>query len=151
MKEEKMKSKAIFVVMALLFSSVAVFAQEGGQSAGQSRGQGRGQGRGEGGGEGGQQRETVVDINKVTPEIPGVVKAGTKIEIVKNGLRGSDGGVGMPDGSLLITANGGLAKGDGNGDVTVLVGNSNEAAGLSLGFYGRVFSAHYFNKGSLIY
>src|SRR5260370_5841502 len=104
-----MKSKAIFMVMALLFSSVAVFAQ------------GRGQGRGEGGGEGGQQRETVVENNKVTPEIPGVVKAGTKIEIVKNGLRGSDGGVGMPDGSLLITANGGLAKMGVNRNVYLLV------------------------------
>src|SRR5260370_7991656 len=124
MKEEKMKSKVIFVVMALLFSSVAVFAQEGGQSAGQSRGQGRGQGRGEGGGEGGQQRETVVDNNKVTPEIPGVVKAGTKIEIVKNGLRGSDGGVGMPDASLLITANGGLANVDVNANVAPFLHNS---------------------------
>src|SRR5262245_48144610 len=32
--------------------------------------------------------------DKVTPEIPGVVKAGTKIEIVTFGLRGSDAGVG---------------------------------------------------------
>src|SRR5260370_5245417 len=150
MKEEKMKSKVIFVVMALLFSSVAVFDQEGGQSAGQSRGQGRGQGRGEGGGEGGQQRETVVDNNKVTPEIPGVVKAGTKIEIVKNGLRGSDGGVGMPDGSLLITANGGLAKMDVNGNVTVLVDNSEQAAGLALDSKCRVFATPYSKKGNLI-
>ena len=70
-----MKSKAIFVLMVFLFCFPAMFAQEGG---GQDRALGRGQGRG-----GGQQQETVVATNKVTPQIPGVVKAGTKIEIVK--------------------------------------------------------------------
>src|SRR5437879_6177923 len=104
-----MKTKAIFVVMVFLLCSVAMFAQEGAQGGGQGRGQGRAQGRAEGRG-GGQQQETVVATDKVTPDIPGVVKAGTKIEIVKNGLRGSDGGVGMPDGSLLVASTGRLKK-----------------------------------------
>ena len=116
-----MKSKAILVLVVLLMSSMAAFAQEGGQA----RGQGRGAGRGE-------QQETVVATDKVTTDVPGVVKAGTKIEVVKNGLRGSDGGVGMPDGSLLVTANGGLAKVDVDGNVTTLVDNSEQAAGLAM-------------------
>ena len=89
--------------------------------------------------------------DKVTPEIPGVVKAGTKIEVVKNGLRGSDGGVGMPDGSLLITGNGGVAKVDVNGNLTTLVENSEQAAGLAVDSKGRIFAAQYTKKVSLIY
>ena len=68
-----MKTKAIFVVMVFLFCSVVMFAQEGTQGDGQGRGQGRAQGRAEGRG-GGQQQETVVATDKVTPDIPGVVK-----------------------------------------------------------------------------
>ena len=93
----------------------------------------------------------MVATDKVTPDIPGVVKAGTKIEVVKNGLRGSDGGVGMPDGSLLVTANGGVAKVDVDGNVTTLVDNSEQAAGLALDSKGRVFAAQYSKKVSLIY
>lgn len=145
-----MKTKAIFVVMVFLFCSVAMFAQEGAQGGGQGRGQGRAQGRAEGRG-GGQQQETVVATDKVTPDIPGVVKAGTKIEIVKNGLRGSDGGVGMPDGSLLVTANGGLNKVDVDGNVTTLVENDEQGAGLAVDSKGRVFAAQYSKKVSLIY
>ena len=143
-----MKSKAILVLAVLLTCSMAAFAQEAEQGGGQARGQGRGQGRGAGRGE---QQETVVATDKVTPDIPGVVKAGTKIEVVKNGLRGSDGGVGMPDGSLLVTANGGLAKVDVDGNVTTLVDNSEQAAGLAMDSKGRIFAAQYSKKVSLIY
>jgi len=139
-----MKSKAILVLAILLVSSMAAFAQEGGEARGQGRGQGRGAGRGE-------QQETVVATDKVTPGIPGVVKAGTKIEVVKNGLRGSDGGVGMPDGSLLVTANGGLAKVDVDGNVTTLLDKSEQAAGLAMDSKGRIFAAQYSKKVSLIY
>jgi gluconolactonase len=138
-----MKSRAIFVVTAFLFCSLATFAQEG---TGGARGEGRGQGRGQG-----AQRETVVANDKVTPEVPGVVKAGTKIEVVKNGLRGADAGVGMPDGSLLIAANGGVAKVDPNGNVTTLVEDSEQAAGLALDSKGRIFAAQYSKKVSLVY
>jgi len=149
-----MKSKAILVMVVSLLFSAVMFAQEGGQAGAEGRGQGRGQGRAEGRGEGrgeGQQQETKVATDKVTPDIPGVVKAGTKIEIIKNGLRGADGGVGMPDGSLLIAANGGVAKVDVNGNLTTLVDNSEQAAGLALDSKGRIFGAQYTKKVSLIY
>lgn len=146
-----MRSKVTLVVAALLFCSAAMFAQEGAQGGEQQgRGERRGQQRGEGGGGlGGNQPVPATD--RVTPNIPGVVKAGTKIEIVKYGMRGSDGGVGMPDGSILVTGNGGVMKIDPQGNVTVLVENSEQAAGLALDAKGRIYAAQYTKKVSIIY
>src|SRR5262245_1621100 len=80
-------------------------------------------------GRGGQEAApTPVATDKVTPDIPSVVKAGTKIEIVATGLRGSDAGIGMPDGSVLVVGNGGVLKFDPDGKMTTLVENSEQAA-----------------------
>ena len=38
----------------------------------------------------------------VAPDIPGVVKGGTKVEVVKQGFRATDGPVPLPDGSLIF-------------------------------------------------
>ena len=138
-----MKTKAILVVVALLLCSSAVFAQEGDQGGERGRGQ-----RAEGG-RGGNQPVPATD--RVTPEIHGVVKAGTKIEIVKYGLRGSDGGVGMPDGSILVTSNGGVIKVDPQGNVTTLVEDAQQAAGLALDAKGRIYAAQYSRKVSIVY
>ena len=70
-----MKSKAIFVALLSLFCSVALFGQA--RDGGQGRAQGGGRGRG-------LTKPPATD--KVTPEIPGVVKSGTKIEIVNTAL-----------------------------------------------------------------
>src|SRR5207245_10401512 len=59
--------------------------------------------------------------------------------------------VGMPDGRRLVTANGGLAKVDVNGNVTAMVDNAEQRAGLALDAKGRVFAAQYSKKVSLIY
>jgi gluconolactonase len=106
-------------------------------------------GQGRRGGEAQDQKPPATD--KVTPEIPGVVKAGTKIEVVKFGLRGADAGVGMPDGSLLVTTGGGVSRVDGDGNVTVLVENADNAAGLALDSKGRIFAAQYSKKVSILY
>ena len=63
-----MKSKAIVVALLFLSSTAAAF--------GQGR-EGRGRGRG---------LTAPPATDKVTPEIPGVVKAGTKLEIVNAAL-----------------------------------------------------------------
>ena len=52
----------------------------------------------------------------VAPEIAGVVKAGTRIEIVKFGLGGTDAGMGLSDGSVLVTSRGSLIKIDPSGN-----------------------------------
>jgi gluconolactonase len=90
-------------------------------------------------------------MDKVTPNIPGVVAAGTKIEVVKYGLRGSDAGVGMPDGSVLVTSGGVLSKIDTSGNMTTLVEDTGQAAGLTLDPKGRVIGAQYSKKVSVVY
>ena len=119
------------VLLLLILATPALFAQ------------GRQGGRG--------QDQKPPETDKVTPEIPGVVKAGTKIEVVKFGLRGADAGVGMPDGSLLVTTGGGVSRVDGDGNVTVLVENADNAAGLALDSKGRIFAAQYSRKVSILY
>jgi gluconolactonase len=89
--------------------------------------------------------------DKVTPEIAGVASAGTKIEVVKYGLRGSDGPVGMPDGSIILTTGGGISKIDKDGNVSVLVNDADRAAGLAVDSKGRVIAAQYSKKVSVLY
>src|SRR5439155_15075190 len=86
-QEIGMKPKVIFVALLCLLCAVAEFGQA--RESGRGRGQ---EGRGRG-----QQAAQPPATDKVTPEIPGVVKAGTKIEIVKFGLGGTDAGMGMSD------------------------------------------------------
>ena len=143
-EEIGMKSKAIFVLALLLFCSAAVFAQEGGE-------EGRG-GRGGGQGRGGRgQAAPPPKMDMVTPEVPGIVKAGTKIEIVKYGLGGDDAGVGMPDGSVLIATGGGVGKVDTSGNLTMLVPNAEQAAGLEMDSKGQIYAAQYSKKVSIVY
>src|SRR5215813_2310517 len=138
-----MKAKAsLFTVIALVCCAALTQAQEG---------RGREGGRGGRGGRGGQEAAQPPATDKVTPEIRGVVKAGTKIEIVAFGLRGSDAGVGMPDGSFVATANGGVVKFDSDGKMTTLVEDSEQAAGLAMDSKGRIFGAQYTKKVSVLY
>ena len=123
-----MKVRAIFAFVFYVFGSLMLF----------------GQGRG-------QQNQAPPATDKVTPNIPGVVAAGTKIEIIKYGLRGADAGVGMPDGSVLLATGGGIAKVDNDGNVTRLVEESGQAAGLAVDSKGRVFGAQYSKKVSILY
>ena len=122
-----MRSKVFFAAIVCLLGSLILF------------GQGRGR------------QETAPASDKVTPEIPGVVPAGTKIEVVKWGLQGADGGVGMPDGSVIVAANGGVAKVDADGNVTMLAEKTGQAAGLAVDAQGRVIAAQYTGKVSVLY
>src|SRR3954468_18019014 len=91
-----------------LICCTALFVQAQEREGRQGGGRGGGRGGERGGGGGGRAQETIaVATDKVTPEIPGVVKAGTKIEIIATGLRGSDAGIGTNDGGFIFTGNGG--------------------------------------------
>src|ERR1051326_7802487 len=82
------------------------------------------------------------DVQSVIDNIPGIVKAGTKIELVKSGLAGSDDPIGLPDGSTLFTeppANR-IWKIDRDGRISVFRENSNGGLGMSLDSKGRLFS-----------
>ena len=140
-QEIGMKPKVIFVALLCLLCEVAAFGQA--RESGRGRGQ---EGRGRG-----QQAAQPPATDKVTPEIPGVVKAGTKIEIVKFGLGGTDAGMGMSDGSVLVSSRGSLLKIDPDGNATTLVENTDQAAGLAIDRKGRVIAAQYTKKVSVLY
>src|SRR5205807_1504705 len=67
------------------------------------------------------------------------------------GLRGSDAGVGMPDGSFVFTGNGGVLKVDPDGKMTTLVEDSEQGAGLAMDPKGRLIAAQYTKKVSVVY
>ena len=62
----------------------------------------------------------------VAPAIPGVVAAGTKVAIVKDGLRSSEGPILMPDGTTLFTEPGAskVHKIDKSGAMSVFLENT---------------------------
>jgi gluconolactonase len=73
----------------------------------------------------------------VTPAIAGVVAAGTKIELIKEGFTGTEGPVALPDGSLIFTetqANR-VTRIAPDGSTSTFVEGSNGANGL--GFTGN--------------
>src|ERR1051326_1825511 len=77
----------------------------------------------------------------VATDIPGIVKAGTKIELVKNGLTGSDDPIGLPDGTTVFTeppANR-IWKIDQTGQISVFRENTNGGLGMSMDAKGRLF------------
>ena len=78
----------------------------------------------------------------VSDGIPGIVKAGTKIELVKSGLQGSDDPIGLPDGTTLFTEPPGnrIWKIDQAGQISVFRENSNQGLGMSVDSKGRLYS-----------
>src|SRR5215510_6800957 len=86
--------------------------------------------------------QTPPSTQTVTNDIPGIVKAGTKVELVKSGLEGSDDPIGLPDGTTLFTeppANR-IWKIDQAGQISIFRENSNQGLGMSLDSTGRLFS-----------
>ena len=78
----------------------------------------------------------------VAPAIPGVVAAGTKVAIVKDGLRSSEGPILMPDGTTLFTEPGAskVHKIDKSGAISVFLENTERANGLALDSKGRLIA-----------
>lgn len=78
----------------------------------------------------------------VTPAIDGVVKAGTQIELIKEGFAGTEGPLGLPDGSLLFTetqANR-ITRIAADGTISSFLENSNGSNGLALRQNGEIVS-----------
>jgi gluconolactonase len=133
-----MKSRAGLLLLLSLVVAVAAVAQRGG-----------GEGRGEGGRGRAPAKPPAMDLT--TQAIPGVVKAGTKIEIVKYGMGGSDSGLGLPDGTVLVSSRGVVDKIAPDGSSTTLVEDSGQAAGLTMDPKGQIIGAQYSRKVSIIY
>lgn len=78
----------------------------------------------------------------VTPAIAGVVAAGTKIELIKEGFTGTEGPVALPDGSLIFTetqANR-VTRIAQDGSTSVFVEGSNGANGLGFTSNGDLYA-----------
>jgi gluconolactonase len=78
----------------------------------------------------------------VATAIPGVVAAGTKVAVVKDGFRSSEGPIAMPDGSTLFTEPGAsiVHKIDKAGTISTFLENTNRANGLALDSKGRLIA-----------
>ena len=75
-----------------------------------------------------------------TPAIPGVVAAGTRIELVRDDFRRTEGPVGMPDGSVLFTDANRITRIDPRGTVSTFAEPSNDANAVSFDPKGRLIS-----------
>lgn len=79
----------------------------------------------------------------VVSAIPGVVAAGTRIELVKFPVQGTEGPVGLPDGSGIIfteTRADHITKIDASGNTSTFVEKSNGSNGLGFDAKGRLIS-----------
>ena len=92
------------------------------------------------GGQTAQAQATATDT--VAPGIPGVVAAGTKVQAIKSGFQGTEGPIGLPDGSLIFTetqANR-ITRIDANGGTSTFLENTNGSNGLAFDANGRLIS-----------
>ena len=83
----------------------------------------------------------------VAPNIPGVVAGGTKVQVVKEGFKSTDGPIGLPDGSLLFWDFLGsqIVKIDNNGNLSTFLTRGSGvgrtiAQALALDSKGRLIS-----------
>jgi gluconolactonase len=99
-----------------------------------------GQARGGQRGRGGQPQPPPAET--IAPNIPGVVSAGTKVEPIKDGFMGTEGPIGMPDGSLIFTETNAnrITKIDANGNTALFLENTNGSNGLAWDSKGRLIS-----------
>jgi gluconolactonase len=78
----------------------------------------------------------------VTSAIPGVVAAGTKVVVIRSGFQGTEGPIGMPDGSLIFTetqANR-ITRIAPDGTTSTFLDNTNGSNGLAWDGKGRLIS-----------
>lgn len=76
------------------------------------------------------------------PNIPGVVKGGTKVLVVKDGFQGTEGPIVMSDGSLVFTEQQAsrITKIDKDGNVSTYLEKANVSSGLAYDPKGRLIS-----------
>jgi hypothetical protein len=71
----------------------------------------------------------------MAPDIPGVVRGGTPVHLIRDLFHSTEGPIAMPDGSLLFTeqdaGDGQLVKIDKDDKVSVFLTNTNRTIGLA--------------------
>ena len=89
---------------------------------------------------GGQPQPPATDT--ATPAISGVAAAGTKVVAIKSGFQGTEGPIGMPDGTLIFTetqANR-ITRIAADGSTSTFLENTNGSNGLAFDAKGRLIS-----------
>ena len=78
----------------------------------------------------------------VAPNIPGVVAAGTKVQVIKDGFQGTEGPIALPDGSVIFTETNAnrITKIDKDNVVSTFLENTNGSNALSFDTKGRLIS-----------
>jgi gluconolactonase len=76
----------------------------------------------------------------VTPNIPGVVAAGTKVQVIKDGFEGTEGPVPLPDGSVIFTNAAHVTKIDKDNNVSNFLDNPNLPNALAFDSKGRLLA-----------
>jgi gluconolactonase len=78
----------------------------------------------------------------IAPDIPGVVAAGTKVTLIKEGFQGTEGPIAAPDGTFLFTETQAsqITRIDANGSTSVYMENTNGSNGLAFDAKGRLIS-----------
>ena len=76
----------------------------------------------------------------VAPNIPGVIAGGTRVQVIKEGFRGTEGPIALPDGTLIFTetAESRITRIDKNGNTSTFLENTNETNGLAFDSKGRL-------------
>jgi gluconolactonase len=76
----------------------------------------------------------------IAPDIPGVVKGGTKVEFIRAGFNGTEGVIAMPDGSVLFTEQDAdkIIRIDPAGNLSTFLENTNRTIGLAYDPKGRL-------------
>jgi gluconolactonase len=127
-----MSSKALAILASCLLGSTLVLAQGG--AAGQAP---------TGGAPAAQPATPPADT--VAPDIPGVVAAGTKVQLIKEAFQGAQGATMAPDGSLLLTermANR-FTKIDKDGNISSYMENTSAANSFAIDTKGRVIAVQW--------
>ena len=88
----------------------------------------------------GQGGETFTPTETVAPDIGGVVAGGTRVQVVAQGLRGTEGPIAAPDGTLLLTEQAAnvITKIDAQGNRSTFLENTNGSQGLTFDQKGRL-------------
>jgi gluconolactonase len=78
----------------------------------------------------------------VVKAVPGIVAAGTKIELIKDGFTGTEGPIALPDGSLAFTETQAsrITRIAADGSISTFLENSNGSNGLGFNAKGELIS-----------
>ena len=90
--------------------------------------------------QGGGQEGASPPASFTATSIPGVVAAGTTIELVAGDLGRTEGPVAMPDGSMLVSSRNSILKADLSDNVSTFIEDSNQTNAMGWDQQGRLIS-----------